>query len=548
MKIKGLILTISVVILLFHAYPQDIGDQDDPFTCAVIAFNEGFYEISLEFLDKYFEKAESRKNQYALFLYGINLLKCKKYDKSLEKFEEFTKLFPDSKYSGDVWKYRVTLKTFLNMPYEAWNTYRDGLPVYGREPEIEKNIGYMLLNEAGKTIASGDIAEAKKILNEMEQIFSETGIIHEMEYYRGLILYQENDFAEGVKSFLNALTYFKNQKIEPEILLKIGDCFFNMKNYQEGERYYDYVISRFHDSPQAEWARLQKALIYKRNMKYKEARKLLATVIKNTRSNEILLRAFWELGKISELEDKKDQAIYWYEKILQTATNNQTLLKTKLQIGYIYFNQKQYEKSIEIFSEYLKHSNDPDVMYALGLAFYNSNKNQQAINTWELLINQNPEYPLPVQVLKAMYGFYRDSSDREKMKKIFNKIWETYPEDNFILTEGIIFINEILNTDGIDVANSYLKKMEPGNNRDLLFLNAKILYLTGNIDESEKILKNIDRKSIFAAEALYMLIKINIEKSRIKDAQTYYVKLLAAFPKTVWAQKARQDLSTYKTR
>ena len=548
MKLKGLLLIISVVIFSLNAYPQENADQDDPFTCAVIAFNEGFYEISLEFLDKYFEKTEIKKNQYALFLYGINLLKLKKYDKSLEKFEEFTKIFPDSRYNHDVWKYTLTLKMFLNMLYEALKTYKEGLPVYGREPEIEKNMGYMLLNEAGQKIASGDISAAKKILDEMEKVFSEPGINHEIEYYRGLILYQENNFAEGVENFLNSLNYFRNQKIEPEILLKIGDCFFNMKNYSESERYYNSVISKFSGSPQAEWAKLQKALIYKRNNKYKEAKSLLTAIIKTTKNNEILIRSFWELGKISELEDRKDQAIGWYEKILQSATNQEMLLKTKLQIGYIYFNQKQYENAIEIFSEYLKNTSDPDVMYTLGLAFYNSDKIQQAINIWEFLANQNPDYPLPVQVLKAIYGFYKDSGDREKMKKFFTKMLEIYPEDNFILTEGIIFINEILNTDGIDVANSYLKKMESSRNSDLLFLNAKILYLTGNIDESEKILKNIDRKSIFAAEALYILVKINIEKSRIKDAQTYYVKLLAAFPKTVWAQKAKQDLSTYKTR
>ncbi|MCM8815340.1 MAG: tetratricopeptide repeat protein [Candidatus Omnitrophica bacterium] len=548
MKLKAFLLVFAAIILPFNACAQNNPDQDDLFNCAVIAYNEELYEISLEFLDKYFGKPESTKNQYAFFLYAINLLKLKRYDKSLERFEEFTKIFPDSKYNVDVWKYRVTLKILLNMPFEAWETYREGLLPYGRELEIENNIGYMLLNETGKAIASGEIAKAKNILNEMEQVFTETKIIHEIEYYRGLILYQEDNFAEGLQYFLNSLNYFGNHKIEPEILLKIGDCYFNMKNYPESERYYNIVMSRFPESPQAAWAKLQKALIFKRNAKYREARNLLMAIIKTKKDNEILFRSFWELGKISELEDKKDEAISWYEKVLQSAKDEEILLKTKLQIGYVYFNQKKYEKAIEIFSEYLKHRNEPDVIYTLGLAFYNNKENHQAINTWELLINKDPHYPLSVQVLKAMYAFYKEAGDREKKKKIFNRILEAYPEDSFIMTEGIIFINDILNTEGIETASNYLKKVETSKSEDLLFLNAKILYLTGNIDESEKIFKSIDRKSIFAAEALYMLVKINIEKSKIKEAQTYFVKLLAAFPTSVWAQKARTDLSNYKTR
>ncbi len=530
------------------SYAQTADNQDDPFTCAVVAFNEGMYEISLDFLDKYFEKSEAAKNEYAFFLYGINLLKLKKYDESLKKFEEFTKNFPDSKYNRDAWRYKVILKMFLNMPFEAYRIYIDGIPVYGRETDIEKNLGNMLLNEIGKKITSGDTASTKEILDTMEQIFSKTDISYEIMYFQGLILYQENDFELSVKKFLGILDHFKNQKLEVEILLKIGDCFFNMKNYVESERYYNKVISNFPGSSQAEWASLQKAVIYKRNMHYKEARKILAGIIKTTKKNEILVRSFWELGKISELENRKDEAISWYNKILEVARDTETILNTKLQSGYLYFNQKLYEKSIEIFSEYLKHRNDEDVLYTLGLAFFNSSRREEAINTWELLIKQNPGYPLSIQVLKAMYGYYKEKNDREKMKKTFIRIWETYPEDNFVLTEGIIFLNEVLNTEGIEFASNFLNKVEFKKNPEVLFLDAKIMYLTGKLDESEQILKNIDRKSVFAAEALYLLIEINLAKSRLKEAQTYYIKLLAGFPNTVWTQKAKEALAKYKSR
>ncbi len=134
------------------------------------------------------------------------------------------------------------------------------------------------------------------------------------------------------------------------------------------------------------------------------------------------------------------------------------------------------------------------------------------------------------------------------MKKILIESGNYYPDDNFILTEGIIFINDILNTGGIDIATQYITKIETKKNTDVAFLNAKILYLTGNIDESEQILKTIDRKSVFAPEALYLLIEINLARTKVKDAQIYYVKLLSSFPKTIWAQKAKESLSKYKVR
>lgn len=539
------------MLVFFLAYPgfsQNVIDNDDPFTCAVIAFNEGFFDISLEFLNEYFKKDEAKKNDYAFFLYGINLLKLKKHKESLLQFEQFSILFPESKYSSDVWKYKISLNMFLNLPHKAWELYKNGFAKYGRDDEIEKNLGYMLLNDIGKIIETGDNLLSKKSLSEMEQIFTETDITNEIKYYQALVLYQENSFELSLKKLLSVLPYFKNKKIEPEILLKIGDCLFNMKNYTESERYYDTLISKFPDSLQAEWAKLQKALIFKRNMKYKESRKLLLSIIKNTKNNQILTECLWEIAKLSELEDKKEEAISWYNRIIETSSDNDKIISAKLQMGYLHFNQKNYEKAIEIFTEYLNSKKESDVMYILGLAFYNSDKHAQAINTWENLLTMNPEYPVSIQVLKAIYSFYKETGNREMMKKFFNKIWETYPEDNFILTEGIIFINDILNAGGIDTATHYIAKIEPKKNPDVAFLNAKILYLTGHIEESEQLLKNIDRKSVFAAEALYLLVDISLAKSNLKEAQIYYVKLLSSFPKTIWTQKAKESLLKYKAK
>lgn len=540
------ILITACLLLSNLALPQRIVDEDDAFSCAAVAFNEGLYELSIEFLNKYFTQPEAEKNDYALFLYGINLLKLKKYQESLTKFEQLLKKFPNSTYNKEVRKYIIIIQMFLNMPFEAWENYRNEIAAGGRDPEIEKNLGYMLLNEMGKLLQSGDYGKAENTLNHMEQVFNETDIVREILYYQGLVLYQKNNFELAEKKFTSAIAFFKNHKLEPEILLKLGDCLFNLKKYAESQKYYDEIIARFPRSEQAEWAKFQTSLIYKRNMKYKEARKILSGLLKTTNS-DILLRSLWELGKIAELEDKKDEAITWYNKLLETTKNEEILLRTKLQLGYIYFNQKNYKKTIEIFSEYLKQKHDQDIMNILGTAFYNNDQIDSAVNTWEQLFKENPDYPFSIETLKIMYNFYREKENREMMKNIFDTMLKKYPEDNFILTEGIMFINEIIDTGKTEEAMGYLKKFETKKNPELMFLNAKILYLNGNYQDSEKMLKEIDKKSPFAPEALFLLIDINLKKSMIKEAQIYYVKLLTLFPKTVWAQKAQAMMAKYKT-
>lgn len=546
MRIKNLLFLIFIFFLTSSVYTQVIEDRDT-FTCAIVAFNEELYELSIEFLDKYFQKPESQKNDYALFLYAINLLKLEKFKEALSKFEEFGRRFPDSAYKKDVWKYTINLQILLNMPYDAWQTYISGIPVFGRFPEIDKSLGKVLLNEISKLLKTNNIDRAKNTLDEMEELLSDTDIKHEIAYYQGLILYEENNFEACLKKLMSILPHFTNQKIEPEILLKIGDCLFNLKKYQESQSYYTKAIKIFPESTQAEWAKFQISLVYKRMLKYKEAKRTLNELVNTTKNQEILVRSLWELGKISELEDKKQEAISWYEKIIKLSKDDEIISSAKLQIGYVYFNQKKYEKTIEKFSDYLKYRNDYDVMYVLGSAYYNSNQIEKSIAVWEKILEEKPDYPISVEALKEMYNFYKKNNNIIGMKKIFMKIWENYPDDSFIITEGLLFLNEIISKGETEEAAKYLKKLEPRRNSEIDFLKAKLLYLSGNFDESQQILNNIEKRSIFTAEALYILADINLKKSKIKDAQTFYIQIIAWFPKTVWAQKAKEALSKIKS-
>jgi len=92
---KGFVFLIFIFFIPALVCPQNIEDNNT-FTCAIVAFNEGLYEISIDFLNKYFQDPQSQKNDYALFLYAINLLKLERFEESLSKFEEFSKKFPES--------------------------------------------------------------------------------------------------------------------------------------------------------------------------------------------------------------------------------------------------------------------------------------------------------------------------------------------------------------------------------------------------------------------------------------------------------------------
>lgn len=342
--------------------------------------------------EKIIKLTNTQEDHYKL---GIIRFKLKKYEHSIESFDQTIKLDPKHK------------KALHN-----------------------KGIALMMLNKNKKAIESFEKAI---------QIDKNYGTAY---YQKGIAEEKNGDMQQAFASFKNAYNLDKN----PNYALKAGIVSNNLGNFKQSEEYlnffnanakkpneiaiYNLSIAKFENNkleesletinkaidlnPEKIEYLYLKASINLKKENYQNAISLYSLVIEKNPENT---SAYINLAKAYEKSGNKSQAISTLEKIINK--NNKLALNN---LGILYKKEKNYQKAIEIFEKAIINSdieakynlattlieindntrakdllreytklkpNNPEALHALGIIEYNENNNDQTLRE---LIKKFPNY------------------------------------------------------------------------------------------------------------------------------------------------------------
>ncbi|QFI14350.1 tetratricopeptide repeat protein [Borrelia sp. CA_690] len=326
---------------------------------------------------------------------GIIRFKLKKYENSIESFDQTIRLNPKHK--------------------KAYNN---------------KGIALMMLNKNKKAIKSFE--KAIQIDKNYDTAYYQKGIAEE----------KNGDMQQAFESFKNAYNIDKKFNYA----LKVGIVSNNLGNFKQSEEYlsffndnaktpndiaiYNLAIAKFENNkleesleainkainlnPEKSEYLYLKASINLKNENYKNAIPLYSLVIEKNPEN---ISAYINLAKAYEKSGNQTQAISTLEKIINK--NNKLALNN---LGILYKKQKKFQKAIEIFEKAILNSdieakynlattlieindnarakdllkeytklkpNNPEALHALGIIEYNENNNDQTLRE---LVKKFPNY------------------------------------------------------------------------------------------------------------------------------------------------------------
>ncbi|PRR36580.1 cell surface protein [Borreliella burgdorferi] len=342
--------------------------------------------------EKIIKLTNTQEDHYKL---GIIRFKLKKYEHSIESFDQTIKLDPKHK------------KALHN-----------------------KGIALMMLNKNKKAIESFE--KAIQIDKNYSTAYYQKGIAEE----------KNGDMQQAFESFKNAYNLDK----KPNYALKAGIVSNNLGNFKQSEKYlnffnanakkpneiaiYNLSIAKFENNkleesletinkaidlnPEKSEYLYLKASINLKKGNYQNAISLYSLVIEKNPENT---SAYINLAKAYEKSGNKSQAISTLEKIINK--NNKLALNN---LGILYKKEKNYQKAIEIFEKAIINSdieakynlattlieindntrakdllreytklkpNNPEALHALGIIEYNENNNDQTLRE---LIKKFPNY------------------------------------------------------------------------------------------------------------------------------------------------------------
>ena len=344
-------------------------------------------------------------------------------DVALNEMKNYIRDYPNSEYDVEAKEILVNLLTNTNNFYDALALYESfGQPT----ASMQKAFPRILYGRAIEHINDQQLLPADELLTKVLANNLSGNILPYANFWKGEIAYrmqryddairysnvylQSNAAAQGEanstaakytvgygwfqkENFRQALTGFEgvaktvtisSPAIAQDAYLRSADSYYMLKDFGKANNMYDNVINNA--LPQADYATYQKAMItgVKNSA---EKIKLLNSIIRQYPSSNLVGDANMEIALTYISDEKFKEAVPYLTNIINAANNG---LKPKA---------------------YLK----------LGLAYYNSNNNKDALTYYELLIQKYPQSAEAGEAMSVIKDIYieegRPNDFVELMKK-----------------------------------------------------------------------------------------------------------------------------------
>lgn len=538
---------IICLILLLNIWV--IGETSKDFLkLAITSSEKGFFDLSNKYLEEYIAK-EKENLDYAYLLYGYNFIKLENYTQAIEKFKVIIEKFPLSPYLKDVYLFIIPAYLKRGDIFSAVEYYRDFKKKWKKDKELENQICQVLLDKGISLFKEKKYQESYQILNLICEEFSENiYFIDWTYYYKGLIEFELNRFSSAREYFLK-VSPSSEKKIFLDSRLKIGDCYFNEKDYEKAENYYKELL-KYPETIFSQWAKFQLAIIEKRKGNYENSKKLLKEIDYKQDEN-LKFNVLNEIANIEILVENLENAERVLKKILEEFPEKE-LSEIYFKLGNINFNKRDFEKSKYYFKKVIDDSKDKSLieksLFLTGYIYYLEKKFQEAETTWEILKKEYPESLFIEQVLFLCGKRFYENNNLEKAEEIFYSLIKNpsssyYRESSFFLLEILIKRNKLSGAENL--AREYLREND---DKKVKFLLGKILYLSEKFNQAREIFENLQIDNVaLKAEMSYYLASIYKKQGEIEKAKEKYIEIISLYPQfKEWKEIAEMELKELK--
>ena len=346
-----------------------------------------------------------------------------RYDEALEQYEKILALEPNNSeikakceniilnnFSGEKLKnYLIAKANSTPQSYEAQfncayefhknKDYDNAIEYYNRalnlnpgKEEVYLNLAQIYIEQKNYALASQTCQKGLLVLpqsKKINQILADAkNYSASSKYIEATKLYDQGQYKQSLSAFLQI------QEKTKEVNMAIANCYWQMKDYQNANKYYNDVLIQ---EPNNLDALISSAWAYYSTNDYTNAKMMASKALMYDKANK----------------DAKDILNSIYE------TEYSTLLNDAI----AKYEQGEYNLSLSILNKYL--TQKPDDEYALyykGLNFDELKKPQEAMKQYKQLISKSPNFAAAYYSLALAYDNSENYSEAVKNYEQFLKL------------------------------------------------------------------------------------------------------------------------------
>jgi TolA-binding protein len=518
------IIPVLIFLLIFSSglagQAQATEKEDDLFFVAQKAFEDGFYDVALRYLDQFLKEfPQTTKRQQVSLLIGQCYFFDNQYLKAFDQFEGLLK----SPEMGEIrdavcfWMGEVYLKSKDYKQAESfYKRLINEFPASAYLPQGYYSLGWTYSEQ-------GLYEDAIAAFSEIIKRYPANNLVEDVHFKIGESLLNLKQYPEAIDKLNAYIKKYPQSNRLDQVYFYIAEANYYLEDFEPAIKNYSQVIGVTKDERLANLARISSGWAYLRMKKYPESQNLFeqaeaAAIVKNLELDEILL------GKASLFAQMEDysKGLVAYEDIIAKLPNSRWLIDAKLGRGNCLHELGRYQEAVAAFQDILDRFSGKKefseqiekAYFGLGWSNLKLGKPKEAIDNFRKVMEISPDKAVRLSALCQIGDIYQDMGELQSAVDTYDKILKDYPDspytDYLQYREGIA----LLKMDRVEAATLIFQGLSKNFPKSRFVTDAQY-YLgmayfkkgdfVASKEQFEDLLERLPRDSEYRPELMYSL-------------------------------------------
>lgn len=365
-----------------------------------------------------FSRDRAALNDQTYYQYCQSLFKAGKSSEAIQEFANLQRRFPSSQYA-DASQYVIGWIYFQQNNFrEAINNYNQLITKYPRSqlrPIVYYSMGdsYFNLGQYDSSIvfynkvleefpnttyildavngiqyaylAKDQIDNAVNFIDRFINSNPNSRYSDQLFFKKGDIYYSMDDYSKAAEAYRDFVTKYPSSPLVSNAYYWIGKSSANLKRTNEAIDNFNIVLERTKKSDISISAALDLAAIYIEQKQFSTAIKVLNSIIESMPTSNSIPELLFIRASAEYKENKLADAINSYDQIITYYDGSIFASKSKVELGIIEINRKNYENAINLLKEAAENRLDDigaQAQYYLGVALFDQEKTTDAVTAF----------------------------------------------------------------------------------------------------------------------------------------------------------------------
>ena len=513
--------------------------RENQYQLAFTFFQTGHYEKAIERFQEAIDSKKDTLAQNAYYHLGMCYIETEKPQFAANAFNSAYKI-PVNKSLREDALYNYVKLSYEN-PFNPYNKAIDAVKQYMEEFPESRHMDEINSFLVDIFLSSQDYASAIRAFREIENKTERLRRAYQkIAYYRGVELYNAEEYFEAIKHFKQAVSYDYDNEIKAQALFWIGDSYYQ---YQDFDLAYDYfddflVTNGAYSLEVFPTAYYNQGYIMFSQKNYARARDAFRKYVigKRFRKEKLLADAYIRLGDCYFIGKDYSQAITYYDDAIGLQAEEEVY--ARYQKALAMGGQGNLSGKIAELDELLHKQKESafrdDATYEMALTYVVQNNESEALKRFRDVYNNYPQsiYAKKAYLKAGLLHYNRSENEKalQMLKSVAEKYSETPDAREALASIKNIYIDMNQVEDYFNYAESLGYASASVSEQDsATYVSAENLYMQGDCDNGKvafrKYLTNYPDGS-FALHAHFYLGQCLYKEGDTDNALKHYESVI----------------------